>query len=190
MTLFTGSGSIPMHQYVWVSRRFVRKYGDGYEPAIWFGLQCTPSRSFGLHVRLDDGAIVRNLPPHSIRWYVDKDIEPKSWIIEDAQRWDCTGDQFAIHEYDYLREMKCYIRDVLDRDIAGTYMFTVIPMRDGYTRTPEQAKEYLFIRTDDGTLAIRPTNMVLVIDDSQKFIDKPVWPKDIKPQTEIWHAED
>jgi hypothetical protein len=63
-------------------------------------------------------------------------------------------------------------------------------MRDGYSREPEQQKEYLFIRTDEGRLAIRPTNMTLVIDQSQKKIDRVEWPEDVKPQTEKWHAED
>lgn len=191
MAIFSGSGSIPAHQYVWVARKFVRKHcNSGWEPAIWFGLQSTPSRAFGLHIRLDDGAIVRNLPPHAIKWLSGDGEESGDWGMEDAQVWDCTGDHFSVHEYTYLQEMECVVRDAAGMNRHGTYLFTVIPMRDGYSREPEQQKEYLFIRTDEGRLAIRPTNMTLVIDQSQKKIDRVEWPEDVKPQTEKWHAED
>jgi hypothetical protein len=190
MTLFTGSGSIPVHQYVWVAREFVRTDNNtGWEPAIWFGLQSTPSRAFGLHVRLDNGAIVRNLPPHSIKWVSGEDERAASWILQDAQIWDCTGEQFSIHEYKYLREMSCVVRDTLDRNVEGTYLFTVVPMDDGWSREPEQQKEYLFIRTEGGRLAIRPTNMVLTLDDSQRRMDVVKWPDNIKSQAKKWHAE-
>lgn len=181
MTLFTGSGSIPVHQYVWVESKRVRKNGKGFEKAVWFGLNSHPGRAWGLHVMLEDGAVVRNLPPNAIAWNQKPQLH---WPLEVAQRWDCYSRQFSLHRYEYLADLKV---ETTSSDV-GHYLFTAIPLGDGYSEEPEQAKEFMFIRLTNGRLTIQPTNHAVFLDRSFTDIDKP-FPTDIRPQTKVYRAE-
>ena len=198
MTLYTHSGSLPQHLYVWVRSSFLRNDitdKGAYEPVVWFGLSSTPSRAWGCHVRTEDNAVVRNIPPHEIafRPFTDKDDiwRNRSWDLHEAQFWDCTGYQFALHEYTYLQNMECvYHTDPFANNdqLYGWYLFTAIPVGDGWSREPEQQKEYLFMRGCNGRLAIRPTNSVLVLDRS--ISTKPEsWPTNICAQTKAWSVD-
>jgi hypothetical protein len=69
----------------------------------------------------------------------------------------------------------------------GDYLFTVAPLNDGFSESPDQAKEFCFIRLDNGRLTIQPTNRV-VFEDRSFTTGEPV-PK-LKLQTETWSCED
>jgi hypothetical protein len=183
MTLYTGSGSLPRHQYCAVSGVHVRKKGNGFEPCVWFGLKSYPGRAWGCHVMLEGGAVVRDLPLHALA----HGNEPQElWFPTDAQYWDCYGYQFAVHEYDFLRGL-----DVTamcgGAKCDGTYLFTIIPIGDSYTAEPEQAKEFIAIALNNGRYTIQPTNRVLFRDMSWTKVSG--WPDDIKLQTHVWTVE-
>jgi len=128
---------------------------------------------------LESGAIYRSLPPHAIAF--DQTPEP-IWAIEDAQMWDCYAHKFSLHEYAYLREMR-----VKTQKDQGIYLFTAAFFDDGYTRTPEQGKEFSFIALNNGRLTVQPTNRTL-FEDRSFTIDTGV-PTDLLTQTEIWSCE-
>jgi hypothetical protein len=183
MSKFTGSGSLPTHKYVWVKSQNIRTTEDsGYEPVVWFGISSNPSRAFGCHVRTDDGAVIRNLPPHYIAF---SEAPDESWQLASAQQWDCTGLDFAVHEYTYLRNMKCGVYPFF---LEGRYLFTLIPLQDGWTEEPEQAKEYMFVALNNGRLAIRPTNKIVFHDESRGPVTYG-FQQQIKAQTQIWTCE-
>jgi hypothetical protein len=69
----------------------------------------------------------------------------------------------------------------------GTYIFTAVPIDDGFSRYPEQAKEFMFLRGHNGRLMIQPTDRVLFSDPS--FVVTPEWPTDLKTTTEIYSCE-
>jgi hypothetical protein len=96
--------------------------------------------------------------------------------------WDCYADKFQLHEYAYLREMT-----VRTKDHSGTYLFTAAFTDDGFTRAPEQQKEFSFIELDNGRLTIQPTNRTLFEDKSFTVDSGP--PKDLVTQTEVWSCE-
>ena len=60
------SRNLPHHLYVWVDSAFIRKGGKGFEPAVWFALRSEPNRAWGCTVMTEEGAVYRNLPPHSL----------------------------------------------------------------------------------------------------------------------------
>ena len=96
--------------------------------------------------------------------------------------WDCYADQFQLHEYAYLRAMR-----VKTRNNYGDYLFTAAFTDDGFTREPEQQKEFSFIELDNGRLTIQPTNRTLFEDKSFTVDTGP--PADIVTQTEVWSCE-
>jgi hypothetical protein len=103
-----------------------------------------------------DAGVWRGLPqPSAPRDCVPQESRPL-WTIKDAQVWDCYADKFQLHEYAYLREMR-----VRTKHHNGIYLFTAAFMDDGFTRTPEQGKEFSFIELDNGRLTIQPTNRTL-----------------------------
>jgi hypothetical protein len=182
MSLLTGAGSLPQHVYCYVDRAHTRVKGSGFEPCVWFGLRSYPARAWGCHVLLECGAVVRDLPLHAL---AHKD-SPAPWTGVQAQTWDCYGWQFSLHVYDYLMGLEA--RALCDAaEYRGDYLFTAIPIKDGYTAEPGQSKEFKFLRLDNGRFCAQPTNHVLFHDAS--FTEPGAWPDDIKRQTEVWAVE-
>lgn len=177
--LYTGSGDIPKHLYCYVDSTFIRKDKGGFEPCIWFGVRSCPGQAWGLHVVLECGAIYRNLPPHSLAFRPDP-VEP--YTLQQAQMWDCYGEQFAVVEYRYLSGLKCE----LTNNQMGRYLFTIVPMNDAFTHEPEQSKEFSFIQLESGRLTIQPTNRFRVHD---KSFTEGEWPRDLKVSTQQWRVE-
>lgn len=180
--LFTGSGNIPHHIYCWVDSSFVRKNSkpNTYEQCIWFAIHAKAGYSWGCHVLLECGAVYRGLPPHALAF--SKNPERK-WALSDTQLWDCYGDQFSVIVYDLLDGQRVEIRS---SGLFGHYLFTVVPMYDGFTKEVSQAKEFAFIQLDNGRLTIMPTNEFRFHDKSYTEGD---WPIDIKLNTSKWRIE-
>lgn len=167
--LFTASGSLPKHLYVSVDGAYVGSHGA--HNAVWFGLHSHVGRAWGCTVLLESGAVYRNLPPHALFW----GPTPAPWTIEQAQLWDCYSPQFSTHTYTYLDGLSA-IAKVCGQDVPCTYLFTAIPVGDGFTEEPSQDKEFMFLKTAYGRLTIQPTNRVRFVDKS--FTDTEAnWPK-------------
>jgi hypothetical protein len=181
--LYTGSGNIPNHIYCWVDSSFVRKETKPhtFEPCIWFAIHSKPGHAWGCHIMLECGAVYRGIPPHALAFKTDG-LE-KNWSLHDSQIWDCYGDQFSVISYNYLHIQRAETRI---NKLFGRYLFTVIPMYDGYTQHPSQSKEFMFIQLDNGRLTILPTNELRFHDISYTEGD---WPKDIKLNNNIWRVE-
>lgn len=182
MTLNTSAGSLPHHVYCYVDRALTRKAGEGFEPCVWFGLKSYPGRAWGCHVMLECGAIVRDIPLHALA----HDPEPDPWTVKDAQRWDCYGLQFSLHAYTYLAGLEAKAR-CGDGEHRGQYLFTALPIGDGFTADPGQSKEFVFLMLDNGRYTAQPTNRVLFQDASFTEGD---WPTDVRRQVEVWSCED
>lgn len=178
--IYSGSGSLPHHKYCFVESGFIRKGGTGLEPCVWFGLHAHAGRAWGCHVMLETGAVYRGVPPHALAF--DEDAETR-WRLEDAQVWDCYGPQFSLVCYDFLAGL----RTIDHRGLFGRYLFTVVPLNDGYTEEPEQSKEFMFIEGDNGRLSILPTNKLLFRDKS--FTKETTWPTDLKVSRQVWRVE-
>ena len=179
----TASASLPHHLYVWVDRSFIRKDGEGFEPAVWFGLHSHPGRVWGCHVILECGAVYRNLPPHALAF----SDNPAPWTVGQSQLWDCYGREFSALRYDYLSTLNA-IATVRGEDVPAHYLFTIVPFGDGFSEVPEQSKEFTVLRTDGDRLTIQPTNRVLFIEKS--FTTAAEWPRDMLRQTQCWSCED
>jgi hypothetical protein len=186
------TGQLARHLYCYVDSSFTHKESVGFVPCVWFGLVSYPGRMWGCTVMLESGAIYRNVPPHAIAFCEKpKGISTEHfgkyrWEPKDAQTWDCYGTDFTVLEYNYLQGLDCEV--MANKEVFnGTYLFTVAPVGDAYSAAPEQAKEFVFVKLDNGRLTIQPTNNVLFTDRS--FTNDEGWPKGLKRQTATWSCE-
>ena len=178
---FSQSGQLPHHQYCLVDARFISS-GTGFIPCVWFGLVSIPGRMWGCTIMLECGAVYRAVPPHAIAFHP----QPESiWQPDHAQRWDCYGTQFSTIEYTYLRGMEVAAKNC-DGEFQGEYLFTAAPIDDGFSRYPEQAKEFCFIKLNNGRLTIQPTDKVLFCDRS---FGSTKWPAGLKTTIEVYSCE-
>lgn len=182
MTLYTGSGSLPHHGYCLVDRAYTRKSGSGFEPCVWFGLRSYPTRAWGCHVMLECGAVVRDLPLHALAHGED----PQPWTVKQAQTWDCYGWGFSLHAYNYLSGLQARAK-CNGLEFGGSYLFTAMPIGDGYTADPGQSKEFMFLKLANGRFTAQPTNHVLFQETS--FTEDEGWPTDVRRQVDVWACE-
>lgn len=177
-----------------LERKFVREGGEGLERCSWFGLTSVPGRAWGLSVLLEDGALYSGLPPHAIVFETETiglHGKPKPWRLRQSQLWDCFGYDFALEEYSYLagRTVHCSIENRAGELLEGEYLFTAQHLGDGYSATPEQAKQYHFVRlVEQGRLVCLPANRMLV--DAAEFTTiEAKLPTNIKRQRETYTCE-
>lgn len=181
MTLSTGSGPLPKHQYVWLEPNACGEHG--WIRGVWFGLNVWPGRAFGCHVMLECGAIYRSVGLHQLA------LSPKAvpWEPSDAATWDAYGWQFSTLEYPFISGMQATVRLQNQLEAVGDYLFTLVPIGDGFSAEPTQAKEFYFFSLPNlGRFTAQPTNHLLMHDKS--FAD-PEWPKFLKRQTDWFSAE-
>jgi hypothetical protein len=90
-------------------------------------------------------------------------------------------------EYDYLKGLEGLVKTDRD-DCLGEYLFSVAHVGDGYSAAPEQAKEFVFMKLDNGRLTIQPTNHIVFRERSFTG-DVLEFPVGLKRQTDIWSCE-
>lgn len=160
--IFSKIAPLPTHRYVLVDTSFTHKSPCGFADAMWVGITSIPGRAWGINLILrDGGALYRNLPPHSIG-FNSKSIE---WDIQQAQLWDCYSYDFTIVQSPILRGLRMRAK-VKGELLTGEYLFHVSHLNDGWSDSPDQDKEFYFIKLDNGRLTIQPTNRITFIDAS------------------------
>ena len=178
-------GSLPKHQYVLVDTSFTHKPpAHGWAPAVWFGLVSLPGRMWGCNVLFENGALYRGLPLHAL----GHGLNPvKDWNAGRAQRWDCYGTDWSGHEYAYLKELRTKARCGADT-FEGEYLFTVVPANDAFSEVPEQAKEFTFVKLENGRFTVQPTDHLL-FEERSFTLPNPDWPTGFRRQTTIFTCE-
>lgn len=183
MTTYSHAGPLPHHQYVWIEPNAIGHHD--WLRAVWFGLVCHPGRMWGCHVMLQQGAWYRNVPLH----HLAHDRTAPAWAPKQAQTWDCYGRDFSTLEYPYLAGLTTCVKVRGSPDLFGEYLFTVVPIGDAFSAEPEQAKEFCFVKLDNGRFTSQPTNHLLF--EERSFTDAaPSWPGFLRAQTEVWSCED
>ena len=166
--IYSKIGPLPTHRYVLVDSNFTHKSPCGFIDAAWVGITSIPGRAWGINVILrDGGALYRNLPPHSIGF----GGEVCDWTIHQAQLWDCYSYHFTIVQSPILRGLRMRAK-VKGQVLTGEYLFHVTHVDDGWSDSPDQDKEFYFIKLDNGRLTIQPTNRMVFVDDSFIVNDK------------------
>lgn len=178
--IYSGAGPLPRHTYCYVEPNTFGN--EKWERVAWFGLVSHPGRTWGCHVMLECGAVYRNVPLHRLAHRETV----TGWTPCEGQTWDCYGHHFSVVEYPFLEAVPVIVRLRSKTELTGRYMFTAIPMLDGFSLEPEQSKEFYFIKLDNGRFTAQPTNHVLVQDKS--FITVSEWPR-LKRQTETWSVD-
>ncbi len=176
-------GSLPKHQYVRVDTVFTHREPCGHAPAVWFGLVSLPGRMWGCNVLLESGALYRGLPLHALSHGNRAD----DWDAGQAQRWDCYGTDWSGHEYSYLRALRVRAR-CGKGEFNGEYLFTVVPANDAFSEVPEQAKEFTFVKLENGRFTVQPTDHLL-FEERSFTVDQGEWPKGYKRQNEVYTCE-
>ena len=167
--IFSKIAPLPTHRYVLVDTTFTHKSPCGFADAMWVGVTSIPGRAWGINVILrDGGCLYRNLPPHSISFGKN---DPVAWGIQNAQLWDCYSYHFTIVQSPILRGLRMRVK-VKGQVLTGEYLFHVTHVDDGWSDSPDQDKEFYFIKLDNGRLTIQPTNRMVFVDDSFIVNDK------------------
>ena len=180
--IYSHAGALATHRYVWIEPNAI---GDhGWIRGVWFGITCFPGRAFGCHVLLENGAVYRNVPLHQIAAIENA----PEWTAADAQTWDAYGYQFSIIEYPFLANMNAKVMLQCGVEYGGHYLFTLVPIGDGFSAAPEQNKEFYFIEVNNGRYTAQPTNQVLI--DDKSFVTKLEWPTFLKRQRGYFSAEE
>ena len=160
---YTKIGALPTHRYIWVDSKYTHEEPYGLVEAMWVGLTAIPGRAWGINVILrDGGALYRNIPPDAVAFTPNPEAD---WIISEAQLWDCYSYHFSILQNPILRGMEVTAR-VEDEILHGECLFSVTHLHDGWSDSPDQDKEFIFVKLNNGRLTIQPTNRVRFIDHS------------------------
>jgi hypothetical protein len=156
---------LPYHQYVTIDAQTIH---DEEQYGVWFAIQSNIGGVWGGHVLLGNGALYRNVPLHRLRLGEESPVNGQEWRPNDLQFWNCYSATARVHEYTYLRGLRTSSFNAQrQQPHKGTYLFTIIPTDDPFSRHPEQSKE-LVVSAISGTnrIAIRATNEVLFHDKS------------------------
>jgi hypothetical protein len=130
---------------------------------MWVGLTSIPGRAWGINIILrDGGALYRNIPPHAVAFRKDVD----DWEISQAQLWDCYSYDFTVLQNPIMRGMEVSVMLKSGVVSHGEYLFSTAHMHDGWSDAPDQDKEFIFVKLNNGRLTIQPTNRVRFIDRS------------------------
>jgi hypothetical protein len=179
---YTKIGALPTHRYIYIDSEYTHEKPIGPVEAMWVGITSIPSRAWGINVILKDGgALYRNLPPNAVRF---KETALEGWRIEESQLWDCYSYNFTILQNQILTGLPVTAK--INQNIyKGKYLFSTTHLNDGWSDSPDQDKEFIFIQLDNGRLTIQPTNKVAFIDHSYT---NPIIPK-LKLHETIYSCE-
>jgi hypothetical protein len=179
-------GQLPHHQYVHVDTAFTHRTPETPSiPAIWFGLVSYPGRALGCTVLLENAAVYRNLPLHSLAHTLEGLSIP--WGPQDAQHWDCYSSGFTTLAYDTLSGLACLAKTAPGEQREGAYLCTIAPMGDAYSAVPAQAKELVLVALHNGRYTLQPTDRVVFCD--QSFTTGDGFPRGLRRQDETYSAE-
>lgn len=180
--IYSKIGVIPVHQYVYIDSRYTHKKPCGFVEAMWTGITSIPGRVWGINVILrQGGAMYRNIPPHAVSF----SKKAVGWNIQQAQLWDCYSYDFTVIANPHLRGLRVGAK-IGPNIYSGEYLFNVTHLNDGWSDTPEQDKEFYFLKLDNGRLTIQPTNRIRFADSS--FIESDKMP-DLKLSEKIYSCE-
>ena len=184
--------SIPQHIYGWVDQGILRGVtadtGE-YERCVIFGATSIPSRALHFSILCESGAQWARIPLHKLRH--EKPTSNRIHDLPQLQSWDCHGWDFAVVQYEYLREMGCHYKNRDGEMIPASYWFTLDHTDNGYSQYPPEHKCYHMLLLDDGSgqIAAQPNNRILWRDDS--FVrPNPAQIAEYRVMPEkTWHAE-
>jgi hypothetical protein len=184
--------SIPQHTYGLVDQgilRGVTKDTGEYERCVIFGVTSIPSRALHFSILCESGAQWARIPLHKLRH--EKPTSERVHDLPQLQTWDCHGWDFAVVQYEYLREMGCHYKTRDGEMIPAAYWFTLDHMDNGYSQYPPEHKCYHMLLLEDGSgqIAAQPNNRILWRDDS--FVrPNPALVAGYRVMPEkTWHAE-
>ena len=184
--------SIPQHLYGWVDQGILRGATEDngkFERCVIFGVTSIPSRALHFSILCESGAQWARIPLHKLRH--DKSTSERVHNLPQLQTWDCLGWDFAVVQYEYLREMGCEYRTRDGDMVPASYWFTLDHTDNGYSQYPPEHKCYHMLLLEDGSgqIAAQPNNRILWRDDSfvrpnpAQVAEYRVVPED------TWHAE-
>ena len=180
---YTKIGALPSHRYIYIDSKYTHEDPIGFVEAMWVGITSIPARAWGINVILrDGGALYRNIPPHAVSFNKKNPIG--AWCLQQSQLWNCYSYDFTILQNPILQGLGVSAK-INESVLMGEYLFSVTHLHDGWSNSPDQDKEFIFTKLDNGRLTIQPTNRVTFIDDS--FII-PILSK-LKLQEEIYSCE-
>ena len=184
--------SVPQHAYGLVDQGILRGSTTDtreYERCVIFGVTSIPSRALHFSILCESGAQWARIPLHQLRH--EKPTTDRIHDLPQLQSWDCHGWDFAVVQYEYLREMGCQYKNRDGEMVPASYWFTLDHTDNGYSQYPPEHKCYHLLLLEDGSgqIAAQPNNRILWRDDS--FVrPNPALVAEYRVMPEkTWHAE-
>lgn len=157
------------------------KFGDTI-PCCVFAVDSVEGHAIGFDCMTDFGGQFARLPISAFVWKEDAPNPP----LQALEMWNNFSYDVEAHEYAYLRQMRCYLRD----SVSGTYMFTLSWKGSRYAEDPGEGgfKRAHILKLDNGCFAAQPNNRIRWEEPS--FITAPFPPHPtFKTNSHIWNVE-
>ncbi len=161
---------------------------DGYTPVQVFGLQSIESRAL-LFLSMSDGGAVRDHTPISA--FCTKE-HPEHIPLEYLQLWNNFSVKLSVHEFNFLKHLRCQVA-LKDKSWHwGTYRFTIDWYGNQISEAPGEGghKSGHVIELDCGCFVVQPNHRILWRESS--FITKPLDPKNLpryRTNSRLWIVE-
>jgi hypothetical protein len=187
------NASVPQHLYGDVDSRILHGMDEGkagcFEACVIFGVTSIPSRALHFSILCESGAQWARIPLHMLRHELNG-VNPPTHPLSDLQCWDCHGWDFAVTQYEYLREMACEFRKPDGTMVPASYWFTLDHTDNGFSQYPPEHKCYhiLLLADGSGQIGAMPNNRIIWRDKSWVKSGHPFDYKVMAPLT--WHAEE
>ncbi len=184
-------GSIPMFksnirkQYMY---NLEDKHGE-FDECTVFGVSCVKGRAPVFHCMLPNGAIYYRVPLQAFT----SDEKAEELTVNETYFWDSFSYYFAVHRFDFLREMDCIVLLKNKKQEKGMYMFTIDwcdpdgTLVSSHAEIPDEHKCHHIIHLDSGNYVAYPNNRILWQEAS--FVVRDEIP-DYKTNTHNWYGEE
>ena len=163
-----------------------KKHFEELVPVVVFGVRSRAGRNLDFHVMTNSGMQFWGVPAQALCW---KQADRPQ--LQDAQLWDCFGDEVSVVKFNYLEGLSCSVKLESGPIKNGTYMMTFDWNDNAFSDEPSQRKNGHLIRLHDGNYTIQPNNRIIWRDPSftteEPIMDWPVHTRTYS--SELYHKK-
>lgn len=149
------------HFYCLIRREYLydlQSHHGEFEPVAVFGVASIPSRALMFHIMNENGAQFARVPISALCWKEEAPNIPLSHL----ELWDCFSYDVSVHEFSFLKGLRCTAHLKNRERVDGEYLFTVDWCGSRYSEDPGEGghKNAHVLKLDSGNFAALPNNRI------------------------------